>query len=170
MHHIIVVTSTSIPVLRPSNIIKVSNNEPQLHRLDINIEKPVRKFSFTFHRVWPINIGYVVNSIVQFRCELHSNLKKSLDISLPLKRLPFQIVIRPPELPAEGMKLYWLNLLGQKFLIYARSNCSLLVSWKVITQHELSSIFSLISSHLSFELIPLTFQLRIFQLLFIIHV
>ena len=42
----------------------------------------------------------------------------------------------------------------------------MLVSWKVIMQHALSSIFLLISFHLVVELIPLTFQFKIFQLLF----
>ena len=34
----------------------------------------------------------------------------------PLNRLPFHIVISPPDKPTEGLYANWLNLLGEKIL------------------------------------------------------
>ena len=47
------------------------------------------------------------------------------------------------------------------------SKTSLLVSYRQITEHCDSSILLEIASHLSLEFIPLTFQFKIFQDLFI---
>jgi hypothetical protein len=85
-------------------------------------------------------------------------------MALPLKMEPFQAIRIPSEAPSEGTKAYLLNRLGAIFWIAEESKWSFLVSWiqKIAQLHY--SILALIALHLSAELRPLTFQLRIFQL------
>ena len=91
------------------------------------------------------------------------------NISSPVNKAPFQAVSIPPDAPMEGKYSNLLNLCGQTLCIYAKSKVSLLVSCKHTIPAALSSTFFLIANHLSEELMPLTFQFKIFHvvLLFI---
>jgi hypothetical protein len=93
--------------------------------------------------------------------------KLSFSMTCPTNKELFQITRIPPEAPMEGIKSNLSNLFGVNFLMNCESKNSLFVSWRQIIEAALSSILFLRVSHLLSPFIPLIFQHKIFQLLFI---
>ena len=73
------------------------------------------------------------------------------------------MTIIPPEEPIEGKYSNLLNRLGQKFLMYSRSKCSLLVSCKQMISQPDSSILLARATHFLSELMPRRFQFITFH-------
>jgi hypothetical protein len=79
--------------------------------------------------------------------------------------LPFQATRIPPEAPTDGRKSKQSKTAGHIFLKKGASKFSFFVSCRQIISHCASTILFLTESHFHEELIPLTFQVRTFQLL-----
>jgi hypothetical protein len=77
----------------------------------------------------------------------------------------FQQIKTPPEAPLEGENANLSKRLGASFLIQELSKLLLFVSCRQKITQPLSSTLFLIASHLSSELMPLTFQHNTFQFL-----
>jgi hypothetical protein len=77
----------------------------------------------------------------------------------------YQTMSKPPDLPSDVRKIKESNLLGQIFLMKAKSKDSFFVSWKQIMVDPLSSILFMIIGHLIGSLVPLMFQFRIFHMM-----
>lgn len=116
-----------------------------VHGAYIVVKSQLSPLSF---EVNPIEIAY---SLQKIRC--------------PRKEQLFHATRIPPEAPKEGRNSKESKEGGQMFLMKLESKLSFLVSWRQMMSLLDSMILSFTEFHFLSELIPLTFQFKIFQLL-----